>query len=216
MATGALLVASCSGASATIGPDPEVADAATPPADATTATTTMMPGTADASMPIAIDAGGCPALTYPSGVVIQSFPNDAMTATYAKHLASGEDAPTCFLDADNLVNPMTGEVYAITVNVSTDFQLEDLVGTEINQGYGHIVLMKPEAVASLQKFRDDAGIAVDRSRAGQSRRTPSSPSRSRPPSRRPPRPDSPLPPAVCGSAPCSIPARPWWERQLAA
>jgi hypothetical protein len=59
--------------------------------------------------PSPVDAGGCPALTYPSGVVIQTFLDAAMTATYADHLGTGELAPTCFLDADNLLNPQTGD-----------------------------------------------------------------------------------------------------------
>ena len=110
------------------------------------------------------DAGGtgaCPVLVYPSGVKIQTFRDAATTASYAHHLAPGESAPTCFLDADNLLDPDTGEVQTLKLNVSANFQLEELVGTEIDQGYGHFVLAAPAAVAALQKFRDDVATSVD-------------------------------------------------------
>jgi hypothetical protein len=103
---------------------------------------------------------GCPALTYPSGVVIQTFPDAAMTATYSDHLGAGESAPKCFLDVTNLLNPTTQEVYPITVNVSTHFQLQELVGTEVEQGYGNIVLMSPSAVQSLEAFAETLGVPV--------------------------------------------------------
>ncbi len=102
----------------------------------------------------------CPALTYPSGVKIQTFENAAMTATYANHLGAGEKAPTCFLDVKNLVDPDTGQVYDLTVDVAAHFQLQELVGTEVSQGYGDWVLMEPAAVASLEKFRETLNTPV--------------------------------------------------------
>jgi peptidase M15-like protein len=102
----------------------------------------------------------CPALTYPSGVVIQSFENAAMTASYADHLAAGESAPKCFLDTDNLVDPTSGQVHDLSVNVAAHFQLVELVGTEVNGGYGHIVLAEPKAVESLEKFRETLNTPV--------------------------------------------------------
>jgi hypothetical protein len=41
------------------------------------------------------------------------------TASYANHLAPGESAPTCFLDANHLLNPDTSATYDLTVNVAT-------------------------------------------------------------------------------------------------
>ncbi len=93
-------------------------------------------------------------------MTLQTFSDAAMTATYADHLGTGELAPTCFLDADNLLDPGTGEVYPLTVAVATHFQLVELVGTEISEGYGHLVLMSPAAVSSLESFRESLGVAV--------------------------------------------------------
>jgi hypothetical protein len=163
-------LAACSGApSAEVGPDPAIdggkVDATSPVDAASPASDGGGDGgsiaDADAAPRPVIDAGSCPALTYPSGVTIQTFPAPAMTATYAHHLGEGEAAPTCFLDADDLVDPSTGQVYPLTVNVSTHFQLVELVGTEIDQGYGHFVLMKPAAVAALETFRESLAVPVD-------------------------------------------------------
>jgi hypothetical protein len=97
---------------------------------------------------------------YPSGTKIQTFKDADTTASYAKHLASGETAPKCFLDVNNLLDPDTNTPHPVSVNVSTNFTLEELVGTEVSQGYGHFVLMAPAAVDSLQKFRDAVGVSV--------------------------------------------------------
>ena len=108
------------------------------------------------------DAGNnpCAPLTFPSGVKIQTFPNATMTASYANHLATGEKAPKCFLDVNNLVDPDDGHVYPITVNVGAHFTLEELVGTEVSQGYGHFVVMTPSGVGALEKFRDTLNTSV--------------------------------------------------------
>lgn len=105
-------------------------------------------------------SNGCPALAYPSGIEIQTVPNAAMTASYANHLAAGQTAPKCFLDVADLVDPRDGTKYDLSVHVATNFQLEELVGTEVSQGYGNFVLMAPSAVASLQKFRELVGGPV--------------------------------------------------------
>jgi hypothetical protein len=113
-----------------------------------------------APKPDANVGNGCPAWTYPSGVKIQLFKDAATTASYANHLGPGEAAPQCFLDANNLLDPDTGATYALTVNVATNFQLVELVGTEIQQGYGHFVLVTPSAVAALEEFRQEVNTAV--------------------------------------------------------
>jgi hypothetical protein len=118
------------------------------------------PADADATTGGGDGAPGCPALTYPSGVKIQTFADATMTATYANHLASGESAPQCFLDVDRLVDPDTAQVFPITVNVAAHFTLDELVGTEVTQGYGHLVIMLPAAVDSLERFREALNTAV--------------------------------------------------------
>ncbi len=102
----------------------------------------------------------CPALVFPSGVKIQTFLDPVTTATYTHHLASGQTAPKCFLDTTNLEDPDTGKIYDLSVDVAAHFQMTELVGTEIAQGYGHHVLLAPSAVASLEKFRDSVGVSV--------------------------------------------------------
>jgi lysozyme len=106
------------------------------------------------------DPNGCPVLTYPSGVKIQTFANAAMTASYSGHLKDGQSAPKCFLDVTNLHNPVTGETYDIHVKVAAHFELYELVGTEVDQGWGNFVLLAPAAVQSLEGFREAAGKPV--------------------------------------------------------
>jgi lysozyme len=102
----------------------------------------------------------CPVLTYPSGIKIQTVKDAATTASYTGHLKSGETAPTCFLDTNNLHDPSTNQTYDLTVHMAAHFQLSELVGTEISQGWGHFVLISPAAVASLEKFRISVGGPV--------------------------------------------------------
>jgi hypothetical protein len=143
------------------GSTPTEADAAAPDDDAGAGTG----ADGDASMkpdakPKTPPGNGCPALVYPSGVKIQTFKDATTTASYLHHLATGDKAPTCFLDTTNLLDPDTGTVHPLSVMVSTNFELGELVGTEVAQGYGHFVLMAPAAVASLQKFRTAVGVPV--------------------------------------------------------
>jgi hypothetical protein len=104
---------------------------------------------------------GCPILEFPSGIHIQTVPNAAMSATYTDHLSSGQTAPTCFLDVTHLDDPVANQTYDMSVYVATHFQLVELVGTEVDQGYGNFVLLNPTAVASLEKFREDLGVPVE-------------------------------------------------------
>ncbi len=117
-------------------------------------------GSSDAGK--AYDGGpnACAPLTFPSGIRIQTFADAVTTASYAKHLGAGEKAPTCFLDVKNLVNADDGTVFPITVKLSAHFGLDELVGTEVSQGYGQFVLMQPGAVAALEKFRDVLNVPV--------------------------------------------------------
>ncbi len=119
------------------------------------------PGSCEANMPPPPPPPtGCPVLTFPSGINIQTVTNAAMTATYADHLSPGQTAPTCFIDVTNLHDPVTNQTYDTSVHVATNFQLEELVGTEVSQGWGNFVLVNPTAVEALQKFRDEIGGPV--------------------------------------------------------
>ena len=111
---------------------------------------------------VAVDAGtsGCPVLAYPSGIHVQTRADPATTASYTNHLAAGETAPECFVDADHLDDPTTGQTYALTTKISASYSFDDLVGTEIAQGFGHFVLLAPAAVVSLEAFRSLVGTSV--------------------------------------------------------
>jgi hypothetical protein len=105
-------------------------------------------------------SNGCPILEFPSGIHIQTVPSASMSATYANHLSAGQTAPPCFLDVDHLVDPIANTTYDMNVYVAAHFQLFELVGTEVNQGYGSFVLLSPAAVASLEQFRENLGVPV--------------------------------------------------------
>jgi lysozyme len=103
---------------------------------------------------------GCPVLSFPSGIHIQTYPDAATTASYTGHLQAGEAAPLCFLDVGNLHDPVAAVTYDLSVKIAAHFQLTELVGTEVNGGWGNFVLVNPTAVASLEAFRVDAAKAV--------------------------------------------------------
>ncbi len=105
-------------------------------------------------------SNGCPVLTFPSGIQIQTVPKASMTASYQNHLLSGQKAPKCFIDVGHLYDPSTQTTYDLNVKVAAHFQLSELVGTEVNQGYGNFVLLNPDAVTALEKFRGAVGVAV--------------------------------------------------------
>ena len=114
----------------------------------------------DAVAPRDASTSRCPVLAYPSGIHVQTYEDAATTASYAQHLASGQTAPECFLDVTRLDDPIASTRYDITVMVASNFALSELIGTEVNQGYGHFVLAEPQAVASLERFRSAVGVAV--------------------------------------------------------
>jgi len=113
---------------------------------------------ADAARDAPADAppAACPVLTFPSGLKLKTFKDSTMSATYKDHLGAGDTAPECFIDTDNLVDD-TGTTYDLSVNVATHFQLTELVGTEMSGGYGHLVVVSPDAVDALEKLRDAIG-----------------------------------------------------------
>ena len=107
------------------------------------------------------DAGSdCPVITYPSGLHVQTYADAAMSATYANHLSAGQVAPTCFVDVDRLFDPTTGTTSPLSAQVSAHYTFDELVGTEVLQGFGHDVLLSPAAVTALEAFRDLVGQPV--------------------------------------------------------
>ena len=111
------------------------------------------PGEADAG-PAA--ANGCPVLTFPSGIHLQTVPD----ATLSKSYASISDTknypkPLCFIDTAALQDPIAKKTYDTSVLVSAHFQLIELVGTELS--YSKRVLLSPTLLAKLEAFRADLG-----------------------------------------------------------
>jgi hypothetical protein len=122
-------------------------------ADDTDAAPPKTPGKAN-------DDGGCPMLTFPSGVNIQTKTDSALTAEYTG-ISDTVDypLPVCFIDTDDLYDPVTGDMNTIDVMVGAHFALSELVSTELP--YGHKVLVSPTLVAKLDAYRDALGDAVD-------------------------------------------------------
>jgi hypothetical protein len=106
-----------------------------------------------------IGPGGCPAETFPSGRVAQSLPSDAMTEAYATLLTplGLEEAPKCFLDPMQLVNPSTETAWAASSKVATNFSFSELVEGEPG---ARAVLVEPELVTKLQAIRTKVKTSV--------------------------------------------------------
>ncbi len=105
------------------------------------------------------DTGGCPVLAFPTGVHIQTYPDQAMTDAYTPIADTGNyPLPTCFLDVDKLDDPTAGVTYPVTVQVGTYFKLSELVSTELP--YSHKVLVSPDLIAKLDAYRKNIGKAV--------------------------------------------------------
>lgn len=110
--------------------------------------------------PVTGDDGGCPTLTFPTGVNIRTKPDAKMTAEYTDIADEGSyPLPTCFIDTDDLYDPVTGDTNTVDVMVGKHFALSELVGTEL--AYGHKVLLSPTLVQKLDAYRDNLGDAVD-------------------------------------------------------
>ncbi len=111
-------------------------------------------------LPVTGSDGGCPVLTFPSGVSIRTKEDAKMTAEYADISDDGSyPLPTCFIDTDDLYDPTTGDTNTVDVMVGKHFALSELVGTEL--AYGHKVLVSPMLVEKLDAYRDNLGDAVD-------------------------------------------------------
>jgi hypothetical protein len=117
-------------------------------------------GDGDIAPPNVDTDGGCPVLKFPSGVNIQTKADAKMTAEYTGIADKGSyPLPVCFIDTDDLYDPVTGDMNTIDVMVGKHFALSELVNTELP--YGHKVLLSPVLIAKLDAYRDALGDAVD-------------------------------------------------------
>jgi hypothetical protein len=98
------------------------------------------------------DELGCPVLTYPSGVSLQTKKDSALTASYASFTST---PPTCFLDVDDLRDPQKNVRYATNVRLATNFRLAEIAGSAL--GSSRRVLIDPAFVSRLQALRDVVG-----------------------------------------------------------
>lgn len=102
---------------------------------------------------------GCPIIAYPSGVHIQTKPNAARTAEYTSIADNGDyPLPKCFLDTDDLFDPVASTTYDLDVMVGKHFTLRELVGTELP--YGHLMLLSEVLVAKLDGYREALAASV--------------------------------------------------------
>lgn len=104
--------------------------------------------------------GGCPVLTFPSGVNIRTKPDAKTTAEYTSISDTADyPLPVCFIDTDDLYDPATGITNTVDIMVGKHFALSELVGTELP--YGHMMLVSPVLVAKLDAYRDALDEPVD-------------------------------------------------------
>lgn len=92
---------------------------------------------------------GCPVLTYPSGVKLQTKKDSALAASY------GAGGPSCFLDVDDLRDPQNNVRYATNVRLAKNFRLAELAGSGLSSS--RRVVIDPAFVARLQALRDLVG-----------------------------------------------------------
>lgn len=107
-----------------------------------------------------VGPGGCPAVTFPSGMSVQSLPSDAMTEAYTQlfaSLGSNETAPSCFLDPAQLADPATDGLWSASSKVATNFTFSELLP---NESGARQVLVDPALVQKLQSMRTKVGKAI--------------------------------------------------------
>lgn len=92
---------------------------------------------------------GCPVVTYPSGVKLQTKRDTALSAAY------GPGGPVCFLDVDDLRDPQNNVRYATNVRLAKNFRLAELAGSGLSSS--RRVIIDPAFVAKLQALRDLVG-----------------------------------------------------------
>lgn len=114
--------------------------------------------------------GGCPSITYPSGVVLQTKPDAALAAEYTKLGVSSCTLPKCFLDTLDLQSP-DGTKHDVHVMLAPHFSLYEMVRSEVDpsstggvdkaNAYSTSVLVDPVAMDYLEKLRTAYGGPVN-------------------------------------------------------
>ncbi len=111
------------------------------------------PGEVDAGP---ISANGCPVLTFPSGIHLQTVPDATLSQSYASISdTTNYPKPLCFIDTAALQDPVAKKTYDTSVQLSPHFQLVELVSTELS--YSKRVLLNPTLIAKLEAFRAALG-----------------------------------------------------------
>jgi hypothetical protein len=136
-------------------------DGATPPVqprDGGAPAVETGPAGADTGAPD-VSVGECAPLKYPSGVTLRTKPDAKMTAAYAP-LAEEPyyPLPECFIDTQDLLDPITGTTYDLDVKVGKYFTLRELVATSLK--YTQFALLSPLLVEKLDRYREALGGAV--------------------------------------------------------
>lgn len=113
---------------------------------------------------------GCPSITYPSGVVLQTKPDATLAAEYAKLGVSSCTLPKCFLDTLDLQSP-DGAKHDVHVMLAPHFSLYEMVRSEVDpnstggvdkaNAYSTSVLVDPVAMDYLEKLRTAYGGPVN-------------------------------------------------------
>ncbi|HEX7664168.1 MAG TPA: hypothetical protein VF407_06655 [Polyangiaceae bacterium] len=112
----------------------------------------------DAGPPTMID--GCAVLAFPSGIHLQTFKDAKSTSAYSSISDKGSyPLPECFIDTNDLHDPVANKDYDVDVMVGKHFALKELVGTEL--AYGHFMLVSPTLIKKLDAYRDGLGEAVN-------------------------------------------------------
>lgn len=111
------------------------------------------PGEVDAGP---VSANGCPVLTFPSGIRLQTVKDATLSASYSSISDTmSYPKPLCFIDTAALVDPIANKTYDTSVQLSPHFQLSELVQTELS--YSKRVLVNPTLIAKLEAFRAALG-----------------------------------------------------------
>lgn len=108
-----------------------------------------------------VGPGGCPAITFPSGLAAQSLPSDAMREAYVTSLAplgfDGAAAPSCFLDPQQLIDPTSDAAWSASSKVAANFSFRELIP---NEAQSRQVLVDPALVSKLQSMRSALGAPL--------------------------------------------------------
>jgi len=108
-----------------------------------------------------VGPGGCPAMSYPAGLVAESRPAPELTEAYTTELGpfglDAASAPTCFLDPQNLVDPSSGAIAPSTSKISDNFRFSELM---VGEPSSRQALVDPDFVKKLQTLRAKLGTPV--------------------------------------------------------